>query len=102
MGNLSQKEMQKEKNPSALPNSLAFAITKSDFSSAMRGSVLGQSPWNHSFFLEQLTPNTQDMLWKRVAHPALSPEAVLPPHLLAKDFEIWGEKKLVLKGKAYF
>lgn len=39
---------------------------------------------------------------KSIVHPALSPEAVLPPHLLEKDFEIWGEKKLVLKGKAYF
>lgn len=30
----------------------------------MRRSVLGQSPWKH-IFLEQLTPSTQDVPWKR-------------------------------------
>lgn len=60
----SERNAEGKKNPSALPKSLAFTITKNDFSSAMRRSVLCQSPWKHSFFLEQLTPNTQDMPWK--------------------------------------
>lgn len=79
------------KNPSALPNSLAFTSTKSDFSSAMRRSLLGQSPWKHTASSRSSSLPTHRME-KRIVHPALLPEIVLPPHLLAKDFKIWGEK----------
>lgn len=38
----------------------------------------------------------------RIVHPALLPETVLPPHLLAMDFEIWEEKNWFLKVKHIF
>lgn len=65
----------------------------------MRRSVLGQSPWKHSSFLESSHPahrmcHGKD-LYTQLHHQRLS---YLPP--FSKGLRHLGRKKKILKGKA--